>query len=160
MLPSDLQGETFSHVFGTNRSALEQLLLDCKMKGPTWLDVKCAQPVSSPVSWCKVEVGCWWDSALACSHVLNSQKKDHLHACWLSSDMIIIDKIIFSHWIVCVTVIEGSCHCCAFLDSKESDDTSLNATYSNSRCVYRVVTIIEGSSICFCYKWDHTFQKL
>jgi len=56
MLPSDLQGETFSQVFGTNRSALEQLLLDCKMKGPAWLDVKCAQPVSSPVSWCKVEM--------------------------------------------------------------------------------------------------------
>ena len=80
MLPSDLQGQTFSHVFGTKRSALEQLLLDCKMKGPAWLDVKCAQPVSSPVSWCKVEVGCLWDSAVACSCVLNSQKKDHLHA--------------------------------------------------------------------------------
>ncbi|XP_021916659.1 LOW QUALITY PROTEIN: DNA polymerase alpha catalytic subunit [Zootermopsis nevadensis] len=55
MLPSDLQGETFSHVFGTNTSALEQLLLDRKMKGPCWLDVKGAQAVTNPVSWCKVE---------------------------------------------------------------------------------------------------------
>ncbi|XP_069676603.1 DNA polymerase alpha catalytic subunit-like [Periplaneta americana] len=55
MVPSDLQGETFSHVFGTNTSALEHLLLERKMKGPCWLDLKCVQPVNSPVSWCKVE---------------------------------------------------------------------------------------------------------
>ncbi|KAJ9591406.1 hypothetical protein L9F63_002012 [Diploptera punctata] len=55
MLPSDLQGETFSHVFGTNTSSLEQLLLSRKMKGPGWLDVKCVQPITSPMSWCKVE---------------------------------------------------------------------------------------------------------
>jgi DNA polymerase alpha subunit A len=63
MLPSDLQGETFIHAFGTNTSALEQLLLDRKMKGPCWLDVKCAQAVSNPVSWCKVEVGDGKESA-------------------------------------------------------------------------------------------------
>jgi len=39
-LPNDLQGETFSHVFGTNTSALELFLLDRKIKGPCWLDVK------------------------------------------------------------------------------------------------------------------------
>jgi DNA polymerase alpha subunit A len=42
-LPSDLVGETFSHVFGTNTSALETFLLDHKIKGPSWLDVSGAQ---------------------------------------------------------------------------------------------------------------------
>ncbi|GAB6021174.1 DNA polymerase alpha catalytic subunit [Chamberlinius hualienensis] len=54
-LPSDLTGETFSHIFGSNTSSLEQLLLDQKIKGPCWLEIK--SPISSgpPISWCKVE---------------------------------------------------------------------------------------------------------
>ena len=57
-LPTDLRGETFSHVFGANRSSLEQLLLSRKMKGPGWIDI--AQPASSPapISHCKVEAIC------------------------------------------------------------------------------------------------------
>lgn len=39
-LPMDLQGETFSHVFSTNTSSLELFLLDRKMKGPSWIDIK------------------------------------------------------------------------------------------------------------------------
>ncbi|XP_067669020.1 DNA polymerase alpha catalytic subunit-like [Haliotis asinina] len=54
-LPMNLQGETFSHVFGTNTSSLELLLLDRKMKGPTWLDLKTPQLPNPPISWCKVE---------------------------------------------------------------------------------------------------------
>ncbi|XP_037549936.1 DNA polymerase alpha catalytic subunit-like [Nematolebias whitei] len=54
-LPSDLRGETFSHIFGTNTSSLEHLLLSRKIKGPCWLDVKTPQLTSQPVSWCKVE---------------------------------------------------------------------------------------------------------
>ncbi|CAG2056090.1 unnamed protein product, partial [Timema podura] len=56
VLPSDLQGSTFSHVFGTNTSALELLLLGRKIKGPCWLDVKEPQLVSNPVSWCRLEL--------------------------------------------------------------------------------------------------------
>ncbi|PVD18466.1 hypothetical protein C0Q70_21015 [Pomacea canaliculata] len=56
VLPSDLQGETFSHVFGTNTSSLELLLIDRKMKGPSWIDLHCVQPTKQAVSWCKVEV--------------------------------------------------------------------------------------------------------
>ncbi|XP_020614530.1 DNA polymerase alpha catalytic subunit-like [Orbicella faveolata] len=55
-LPSDLSGETFSHVFGTNTSSLELLLLSRKMKGPCWLTIKFPQLPQHPVSWCKVEV--------------------------------------------------------------------------------------------------------
>ncbi|XP_033841473.1 DNA polymerase alpha catalytic subunit [Periophthalmus magnuspinnatus] len=54
-LPSDLKGETFSHVFGTNTSSLEHFLLSRKIKGPCWLDIKTPQLMSQPVSWCKVE---------------------------------------------------------------------------------------------------------
>ncbi|XP_022344658.2 DNA polymerase alpha catalytic subunit-like [Crassostrea virginica] len=55
-LPSDLEGETFSHVFGTHTSCLELLLIDSKMKGPGWLDLRLPQLVNPPVSWCKMEV--------------------------------------------------------------------------------------------------------
>ncbi|XP_031555098.1 DNA polymerase alpha catalytic subunit-like [Actinia tenebrosa] len=54
-LPEDLQGDTFSKVFGTNTSSLEQLLLNRKMKGPCWLHIKMPQLANQPVSYCKVE---------------------------------------------------------------------------------------------------------
>ncbi|XP_020388539.2 DNA polymerase alpha catalytic subunit [Rhincodon typus] len=54
-LPSDLKGETFSQVFGTNSSSLELLLLNRKIKGPSWLEVKAPQLANNPMSWCKVE---------------------------------------------------------------------------------------------------------
>ncbi|XP_052784839.1 DNA polymerase alpha catalytic subunit-like [Mya arenaria] len=55
-LPSDLKGETFSRVFGTNTSSLERLLIDRRMKGPGWIDIKCPQITNPPISWCKLEV--------------------------------------------------------------------------------------------------------
>ncbi|GAB1605260.1 DNA polymerase alpha catalytic subunit-like [Argonauta hians] len=55
MLNKDLKGETFSHIFGTTTSGLEILLLDRKMKGPCWLDLKSPQVSHPPVSWCKCE---------------------------------------------------------------------------------------------------------
>uniref|UniRef100_UPI00398E84DD DNA polymerase alpha catalytic subunit n=1 Tax=Pristiophorus japonicus TaxID=55135 RepID=UPI00398E84DD len=54
-LPSDLKGETFSHVFGANTSSLELLLLNRKIKGPSWLELKAPQLPNKPMSWCKVE---------------------------------------------------------------------------------------------------------
>lgn len=39
-LPSNLKASTFSHVFGTNTSFLEQLLLSRKIKGPCWLHLQ------------------------------------------------------------------------------------------------------------------------
>uniref|UniRef100_A0A8C3RYD7 DNA polymerase n=1 Tax=Chelydra serpentina TaxID=8475 RepID=A0A8C3RYD7_CHESE len=54
-LPQDLKGETFSHVFGSNTSSLELLLMSRKIKGPSWLEIKNPQPLSHSVSWCKVE---------------------------------------------------------------------------------------------------------
>ncbi|XP_076048772.1 DNA polymerase alpha catalytic subunit [Oratosquilla oratoria] len=57
-LPTNLEGETFSHVFGCNTSSLEMFLLDQRIKGPCWLEVKNPQHPSPPVSWCKVEAVC------------------------------------------------------------------------------------------------------
>uniref|UniRef100_A0A2S2QB52 DNA polymerase n=1 Tax=Sipha flava TaxID=143950 RepID=A0A2S2QB52_9HEMI len=57
-LPIDLSGNTFSRVFGTNTSFLELLLLDQKIKGPCWLDIKSPQLSSNPMSWCKLEILC------------------------------------------------------------------------------------------------------
>ncbi|XP_010146688.1 PREDICTED: DNA polymerase alpha catalytic subunit-like, partial [Eurypyga helias] len=54
-LPQDLKGQTFSHVFGTNTSSLELLLMSRKIKGPCWLEIKNPQPSNQSFSWCKVE---------------------------------------------------------------------------------------------------------
>ncbi|XP_074839481.1 DNA polymerase alpha catalytic subunit isoform X2 [Carettochelys insculpta] len=54
-LPQDLSGETFSHVFGTNTSSLELLLMSRKIKGPSWLEIKNPQLLTQSVSWCKME---------------------------------------------------------------------------------------------------------
>ncbi|XP_021572093.1 DNA polymerase alpha catalytic subunit [Carlito syrichta] len=54
-LPQDLKGETFFHVFGTNTSSLELFLMNRKIKGPCWLEVKNPQLLNQPISWCKVE---------------------------------------------------------------------------------------------------------
>lgn len=57
-LPSDLNGETFSKIFGANQSSLEYLLLSCKIKGPAWLEIKDPSSASPPTSWCKFEAKC------------------------------------------------------------------------------------------------------
>ncbi|KAG0199110.1 DNA-directed DNA polymerase alpha catalytic subunit pol1 [Mortierella sp. GBA30] len=54
-LPADLKGETFSHVFGTNTSALEQFIIKRDLMGPCWLEIQGARMNSSKVSWCKSE---------------------------------------------------------------------------------------------------------
>ncbi|KAG1697229.1 DNA polymerase alpha catalytic subunit [Nymphon striatum] len=54
-LPMTLSGDTFSHVFGTNTSSLESFLLDRKMKGPCWLEIKCSELPKASFSWCKIE---------------------------------------------------------------------------------------------------------
>lgn len=56
MLPANLKGATFSQIFGTHQSALENLLLAKRIKGPCWLKIKNPIKASPPVSWCKFEV--------------------------------------------------------------------------------------------------------
>ncbi|TRY76652.1 hypothetical protein TCAL_04076 [Tigriopus californicus] len=57
-LPSNLQGETFSRIFGANQSSLEHFLISRKFKGPSWIEIKMPQATKAPMSWCKVEALC------------------------------------------------------------------------------------------------------
>lgn len=56
-LPVDLQGETFSHVFGTNTSLFEQFVLWKNIMGPCWLKIEDADfNAVHNASWCKLEL--------------------------------------------------------------------------------------------------------
>lgn len=55
--PMDLQGQTFSRVFGTNTALFEQFVLWRKIKGPCWLKIEDANYTAlHNASWCKFEV--------------------------------------------------------------------------------------------------------
>jgi DNA polymerase elongation subunit (family B) len=56
-LPRELQGKTFSHVFGTRASKAELLLMSQQLRGPGWLSVRGAKQVArrDQISWCDVE---------------------------------------------------------------------------------------------------------
>jgi DNA polymerase alpha subunit A len=56
-LSSDLTGETFSRVFGTNTSLFEQFVLGKNVMGPCWLKIDAADcGAIHNASWCKLEV--------------------------------------------------------------------------------------------------------
>jgi DNA polymerase alpha subunit A len=56
ILPIELQGETFSHVFGTNTALFEQFVLGRKIMGPCWISIKEADFTKvNNASWCKLE---------------------------------------------------------------------------------------------------------
>jgi len=56
-LAMDLQGETFSKVFGTNTSLFEQFVLWKNIMGPCWLKIEGADFESiTNASWCKLEI--------------------------------------------------------------------------------------------------------
>ncbi|KAJ8030159.1 DNA polymerase alpha catalytic subunit [Holothuria leucospilota] len=54
-LPENLKGKTFSHIFGIKTSSLELFLMERKIRGPSWIDVKTPQSPQQQYSWCKVE---------------------------------------------------------------------------------------------------------
>jgi DNA polymerase alpha subunit A len=53
--PLNASGRTFSRVFGTTTSSLEQLVLSCQLRGPCWLHITQPKCPQQPVSWCRVE---------------------------------------------------------------------------------------------------------
>ena len=56
-LPTDLKGETFSHVFGTNTALFEQFVLWKNIMGPCWLKIEDADFTAvNNASWCKLEL--------------------------------------------------------------------------------------------------------
>lgn len=55
-LPLGLSGRTFSHVFGTNTSALEMLLVKRKIMGPCWLKINPSSITGRSATWCRTEL--------------------------------------------------------------------------------------------------------
>ncbi|PSK44014.1 hypothetical protein B9Z65_1731 [Elsinoe australis] len=57
VLPADLQGETFSHVFGSNTALFEQFVLWKNIMGPCWLKIESGNfNAVNNASWCKLEL--------------------------------------------------------------------------------------------------------
>uniref|UniRef100_A0A8R1XN47 DNA polymerase n=1 Tax=Onchocerca volvulus TaxID=6282 RepID=A0A8R1XN47_ONCVO len=54
-LAVDLNGETFSHVFNTTANAMERLLIEVGMKGPSWIEISGCDVSSLQVSYVKHE---------------------------------------------------------------------------------------------------------
>ncbi|KAF7731899.1 DNA polymerase alpha catalytic subunit, partial [Apophysomyces ossiformis] len=50
-----LDGVTFSHVFGTNISPLEQFIIKRRIMGPCWLEIKEVKMNKIQETWCKLE---------------------------------------------------------------------------------------------------------
>ncbi|XP_058453035.1 DNA polymerase alpha catalytic subunit [Malaya genurostris] len=53
--PLDRKYRTIAHIFGTNTNVVEQFLLERKVKGPCWMELKNFKRNNSPLSYCKAE---------------------------------------------------------------------------------------------------------
>lgn len=49
-------GNTYRHVFGSNASILENLILALNLSGPQWLVLQNATITETPITWCKIEL--------------------------------------------------------------------------------------------------------
>lgn len=49
---------TIAHIFGTNTNALETFLLECKIKGPCWLNISKFKSMNAQSSWCSQAIVC------------------------------------------------------------------------------------------------------
>ena len=57
-LPIDLQGDSFSHVFGTNTAMFEQFVLYRRIMGPCWLQISSPDlKAAINTTWCRIELG-------------------------------------------------------------------------------------------------------
>lgn len=52
-IDADYSGSAIERVFGTTVNALELLLVERKIKGPGWLDVKNVSPTAGRFAWCQ-----------------------------------------------------------------------------------------------------------
>ncbi|ESN96944.1 hypothetical protein HELRODRAFT_193403 [Helobdella robusta] len=55
-IPNNVSGETFSEIFGTTTSSLEIFLIDRRLKGPCWLDIRKSKTNNPAVTWCAFEL--------------------------------------------------------------------------------------------------------
>ncbi|XP_012231699.2 DNA polymerase alpha catalytic subunit isoform X2 [Linepithema humile] len=51
-IDANYSGPAIERVFGTTVNALEQLLVERKIKGPSWLDIKNISPTAGRFAWC------------------------------------------------------------------------------------------------------------
>uniref|UniRef100_A0AAF5DCN8 DNA polymerase n=1 Tax=Strongyloides stercoralis TaxID=6248 RepID=A0AAF5DCN8_STRER len=72
-LPTTMNGETFFKVCNTTSSALERILLECKIMGPSIIEIKNVAPVDSKVSYCNLEYTCDMEKMGNISNVENSK---------------------------------------------------------------------------------------
>ncbi|KAL7018678.1 hypothetical protein ACKWTF_010860 [Chironomus riparius] len=49
---------TIAHIFGTNTSPIETFILERKIKGPCWLEIKNFKVIDAPSSWTKNQISC------------------------------------------------------------------------------------------------------
>ncbi|WWC87362.1 uncharacterized protein L201_002251 [Kwoniella dendrophila CBS 6074] len=54
-IPMGTTGQTFSHVFGTNTTPFELLVVKRKIMGPCWLKIQNPTLSTKSASWCKIE---------------------------------------------------------------------------------------------------------
>lgn len=55
-LDEDFSGRCIEKVFGVNVNALELLLIERRIKGPSWLDIVNPSVPKATTSWCKLQV--------------------------------------------------------------------------------------------------------
>lgn len=67
--------KTISHIFGANSTSLESFLLECKIKGPCWLNIKNFKINENPFSWCKLELVCPSIKSIQVSDETNKRKQ-------------------------------------------------------------------------------------
>lgn len=145
-LPTGLTGRTFSHVFGANTSALEQLLIKRKIMGPCWIKVKGATFASKTVSWCKAELTVSSHKSIT---VLDDQSAIPAPVMTVMSISLrtVVDPSTHTHEIVAISGIvynsvdiEGSrasqfdqkLPCAAFTVVRDLEGTGLSARFTDS----------------------------
>lgn len=57
-IPENLQGNTFSYIFGKKTSLLESVILKLKMKGPSWINIQPEKysATTNAITWSKFEI--------------------------------------------------------------------------------------------------------
>ncbi|XP_052167722.1 DNA polymerase alpha catalytic subunit [Oryza glaberrima] len=139
-LPTDLRGQHFHALLGTNNSALELLLIKRKIKGPSWLSISkfVACPATQRVSWCKFEVTV--DSPKDISVLMTSTTLEVPPVVVAAVNLkTIINEKHNVHEIVSVSVI--CCHCVKIDSPMRSEDWQKRGMLSH----FTVMRKLEGS---------------
>ncbi|PHJ25206.1 dna polymerase superfamily protein [Cystoisospora suis] len=84
LMPEDLEGETYTHVFGVGQSLIELLLIKRRIRGPMWLKIRnftFPDSALEHLSWCSHEVYiqshkdvCVWNNSGSSSHSSDTTK--------------------------------------------------------------------------------------